>query len=157
MKRTTEVGYTSYSFFVCIFKQTFEKSPLSWSFPNYSGDVSHKNSAGKQKYANNKLCFKYVNIAVYHSLRRGEHLMDFYLRWQGLPQPRLGMFVVLVLFPFLISFFSSWPEIFPCKYQVLDCHDLYILSKSCLLRFVFTIQLAIVFYSVVRIKQTALK
>ena len=83
--------------------------------------------------------------------------MDFYLRQQGLPQPRLGLFVVLFLFPFLISFFSSWPEIFPCKYQVFDCHDLYILSKSCLLRFVFTIQLAIVFYSVVRIVQTALK
>ena len=29
MKRTKAVGYTSYSFFVCIFKQTFEKSPLS--------------------------------------------------------------------------------------------------------------------------------
>ena len=66
MKRTTEVGYTSYSFFVCIFKQTFEKSPLSWSFPNYSGDVSHENGAGKQKYSNKKLCLKYVNIIVYH-------------------------------------------------------------------------------------------
>ena len=80
MKRTTEVGYTSYSFFVCIFKKIFEKSPLSWSFPNYSGDVSHENGAGKQKYANKKLCLKYVNIVVYHSLRRGEHLTDFYLR-----------------------------------------------------------------------------
>ena len=49
MKRITPVGYTLYSFFVCIFKQTFEKSPLSLSFPNYSGDVSHKNNAGKQK------------------------------------------------------------------------------------------------------------
>ena len=71
MKRTTEVGYTSYSFFMCIFKQMFEKSPLSWSFPNYIGHVLHKNSAGKQKYADEKLCIKYVNIIVYRSFLWG--------------------------------------------------------------------------------------
>lgn len=133
---------------------SFEKVSKSlWSFPNYSGNVSQKNGAGKQKYANKKLSIKLISSFI--AVLAREYLMDDDSRvflshaWGCL----------FCFFSFLSRFPSSLFDLrpFPVRKKAPDCYDIYIWILKLSAAICNLLHLAIVCDSLVRIVQSALK